>query len=188
MVPKGMATASIGAAVHELREPRRRERFPFAVYFVFLVLIFVVSAAASVVYVQLQSSRDARAQARSAATFAAAAASKQLGEQIGLLRATVSQLASNPGITQALVKPAGCTLTFAGPGGTRGHLDVLRLDGVAVCSSRTRGKDGRLSGYVGERWVSRASLVRSPIGPRAHRRWSMPHPCPARLSSPASST
>src|SRR5438874_10004074 len=101
MMPKGMATASLGSAVHDLRDAEPRGRLPFAVYFVFLVLIFVVSAAASVVYVQLQSSRDARAQARSAATFAAAAASKQLGEQIGLLRATVSQLASNPGITQA---------------------------------------------------------------------------------------
>jgi hypothetical protein len=105
-------------------------------------LIFVVSAAASVIYVQIQSNHDARVQARSTARFAAAAASKELGQQIDLLRASVNQLAANPSIAQVLVHPAGCTLTFAGPGNTRGHLDVLALDGVAVCSSNANRPPG----------------------------------------------
>jgi signal transduction histidine kinase/ActR/RegA family two-component response regulator len=107
-----------------------------------------------VVYVQVQSGRDARHQARADASFAARAAAKELGDQTALLRATVGQLTANPSVAQAAAHPEGCTLTFGVPG--QGHLDILRPDGAAVCSSRARGRDGRLAGYAGESWVRSA--------------------------------
>ena len=82
------------------------------------------------------------------ATFAARAAAKQLGTDVALVRSTVGQLAANPSIAQVVVHPAGCSLTFGGPDSTQGHIDVLRADGVAVCSSRARGKDGKLAPVV----------------------------------------
>lgn len=146
--------------------PGQRRILPFAAYFTFLVVMFAASAAATVTYVQLQSSRDARREARSDAGFAANAAAKQLGEEVSLVRATVDQLASNPSLEQVVAQPEDCTLTFGGPGGGRSHLDILRLDGAAVCSSRARGSDGQLSGYVGESWVRAAAsskVFRAPV-------------------------
>ncbi|MCW2976663.1 MAG: hypothetical protein JWM06_1944, partial [Actinomycetia bacterium] len=139
--------------------PRRSP--PFAVYFALLFLVFLASAAASVAYVQIQSQRDARHQAHDAAAFAAHGAAKELGADVGLLQATVNQLAANPAIVGALVHPTACQLTFAGPNGMSGHLDVLGPHGTALCSSRTRGNDGRLPGYAGQSWVGAA--LRSPV-------------------------
>ena len=139
-------------------------RLPFAAYFAFLVVMFAGSAIASVVYVQVQSGRDARREARGDARFAARAAAKQLGEQTALVRATVTQLTANPAVVNAVAHPKGCTLTFGAPG--QGHLDILRPDGVAVCSSRARSKDGGLGGYVGESWVPKAlssGVFRAPL-------------------------
>ncbi len=128
--------------------------------------MFVGSAALTIAYVQVQSDREARRAAKADAGFAAKEASKQLGEQVALFRATVDQLASNPAAAQAVVTPEGCTLTFGGEGGKDGHLDILRLDGASVCSSRPKDKKGRLSGYVGEPWVRSAAnskLFRAPL-------------------------
>jgi len=135
-------------------------KYGFAAYFALLTLIFVASAVATVVFVHVQTDRDARRQAGSDARFAAKAAAKQLGEDIGLLRATVNQLAANPGIAGVLAKPEDCTLTFGGPGETgKGHLDLLAMNGVATCSSRPRGNDGRLHTYAGESWVRAAAAA-----------------------------
>ncbi|HEX4678565.1 MAG TPA: ATP-binding protein [Gaiellaceae bacterium] len=133
---------------------------PFSYYFAFLIAIFACSAAASTVYVSSQSSRDARSQARSAAGFTADRASKKLGEQLALIRATAGQLAANPAVGQAATHQAGCALTFSGPGGTAfDHLDVVTPSGATVCSSRAR-VQGKLSGYAGETWL--ASAVSGP--------------------------
>jgi len=163
MVPGGLAWKRRAIAA-------RARRLPFAAYFIFLVVVFAASAAATVAYVQVQSSRDALGGARSDASFAANAAARELGEQLSLVRATVNQLASNPAIAQVVAQPEDCTLTFAGPGGSRDHLDILRQDGIVVCSSRARGGDGQLSGYVGESWVQAAAsspVFRAPVTDRA---------------------
>jgi signal transduction histidine kinase/ActR/RegA family two-component response regulator len=134
---------------------------PFSYYFAFLIAIFVCSAAASIVYVDLQSSRDARSQARMDASFAAGRAAKKLGGDIALVEATVRSLAVNPGIARAAAQPAGCTLTFSGPGGTtRDHLDLITPNGAAVCSSRPK-VHGKLSGYTGQPWV--AAALKAPV-------------------------
>ena len=143
---------------------------PFSAYFAVIVLIAVLSAAASVVYVDQQSQHDAKAQARADAAYAARGAADKLGKDIGLLRATVRQLAANPTIAQAAAHPAGCTLTFGGPEGPgRDHLDLVLPNGAVVCSSRPRDAKGRLSGYAREAWVRPAlhgEVFRAPLADR----------------------
>jgi len=129
---------------------------PFSYYFAFLIAIFVCSAAASIVYVDQQSSRDARKEARAAASFAAGRAAGKLGRDLTLLKATVGNLAANPGIVQAAAHPLGCTLTYSGLGGSKyDHLDLITPNGSAACSSRPR-VHGKLSGYAGQPWISSA--------------------------------
>jgi signal transduction histidine kinase len=147
--------------------PDGRPGRPFAFYLALLVAVFVASAAAAVVYVQVQTTRDARRQAQADATFAANAAAKQLGSDIALVKTTVANLAANPSIATVVAHPAGCTLTFGGPdNASQGHVDIVRADGVVVCSSRKPGSDGKLAGYAGEGWVRAAmakTLFRAPF-------------------------
>ena len=152
-----MAVGNSGAAGADAS----RSGVPFSYYFAFLIAIFVCSAVASIVYVDLQSSRDARSQARMDASFAAGRAAKKLGADMALVESTVRSLAVNPGIAKAAAQPAGCTLTFSGPGGTaRDHLDLITPSGAAVCSSRPK-VHGKLSGYTGQPWVGAA--LKAPI-------------------------
>src|SRR5207249_1442196 len=81
------------------------------------------------------------------------------------------QLAANPSVAQAVSHPKGCSLAFGGPGDeNKGHIDILARNGAAACSSRPRGADGRLSGYVGESWVRAAAaapIFRAPLADKA---------------------
>jgi signal transduction histidine kinase/ActR/RegA family two-component response regulator len=138
---------------------KTRRGIPLRFYFGLLFALVVCSAAVSVVYLQEQSSRDARRQAHADAAFAATAAAKALNGEIAAVRGAVDQLAANPSIVQALVHPAGCSLTFGAPGGPeQGHLDILNLKGEAFCSSRARSKNGTLPGYAGASWLHRAAV------------------------------
>jgi signal transduction histidine kinase/CheY-like chemotaxis protein len=151
-----MATGNPGSEA----TPAASRGVPFSYYFAFLIAIFVCSAAASIVYVALQSSRDARNEARMTASFAADRAAKKLGEQLDLVRTTVDQVAANPSIAKVAVHPAGCTLTFSGPGSSKyDHLDLITAGGATACSSRPR-VHGKLSGYAGQTWV--ASALKAP--------------------------
>jgi signal transduction histidine kinase/CheY-like chemotaxis protein len=136
---------------------------PFSYYFAFLIAIFVCSAAASIVYVDRQSSRDARNQARASAAFAADRAAKKLAADITLVKATVGNLAANPGIPKTLINPLGCTLTFGAS--KYDHLDLISPAGATACSSRPR-VHGKLSGYAGQDWVAaalKAPVFRAPL-------------------------
>ena len=143
---------------------------PFSYYFAFLIAIFVCSAVASIVYVDQQSSRDARKEARASAAFASDRAAKKLAQDITLLKTTVGNLAANPGIVGAAAHPLGCTLTYAGLGGSKfDHLDLITPNGSAVCSSRTK-VHGKLSGYAGQPWISAALAGPTFRAPRPIRR------------------
>jgi signal transduction histidine kinase/CheY-like chemotaxis protein len=140
---------------------------PFSYYFAFLIAIFVCSAAASIVYVDRQSSRDARNAAGASAAFAADHAAKKLAQDIALVKATVGNLAANPGIPRTLTHPAGCTLTFGIS--KYDHLDLISPAGATACSSRPR-VHGKLSGYTGEDWLAaalKAPLFRAPLVDKA---------------------
>src|SRR5438270_4091882 len=133
------------------------------IYFAMLAVSFVAAALAAAAYVDVQTGRDARRGAKADAHHAAAVASKQLGDDLALVRATAAGLAANPQIAGVLAHPAGCTLSFSA-GGAGGHLDLLRDDGTVACSSLPSGK--RHGGYAGDSWLRRASagtLLQAPV-------------------------
>ena len=130
--------------------------WPLRAYFALLVAIVTVAAAIAVLYVDRQAGRHARSDAATDAAFAAKTAATQLGDHLTLLQATVAQLAANPGIGGVLSDPTGCSLSYQGLGGVdRGHLDVVRSDGMVLCSSRKLAT-GRSAVYAGADWLRRA--------------------------------
>jgi PAS domain S-box-containing protein len=124
------------------------------VYFAMLVGLVAVAAAAAAVYVFVQTDRDSRRTAEQDAAFAADTAARELGSNVGILRATVTGLAATPNVDVQAVQPT-CQLTFGLSDVSRGHVDVLRPDGSVACSSRPRTGSKALAGYVGASWLGR---------------------------------
>ncbi len=142
--------------------------WPLRAYFALLTLIFCVVAASAAAYVWRQSDRDARAAARSDAAFAARTAAGQLGSTLTDIRLAVTGLGpALRGTPIPKTLSTACTLTFGtGRGIEQGHIDVLRPDGVVVCSSRARPGMTSLPGYARASWLARARrapLLRAPI-------------------------
>jgi two-component system cell cycle sensor histidine kinase/response regulator CckA len=131
-------------------------------YFLLLLVLVAGAASAAVIDVKNQAEQNGRDTAETDARFAARTAAKQLGDSVGLLRATVENLANNPRITQTFRTPKGCSLSYSGIGGPdRGHLDILRPDGSVACSSSARPGARPPAGYVGAKWLRRA--LTSPV-------------------------
>jgi diguanylate cyclase (GGDEF)-like protein/PAS domain S-box-containing protein len=142
-------------------------RLPFGsslkTYVVGLVLLVIVAAGGSASYERTQASRDARQTATRDAQFAARLAAHGIGDTINLLRTTVASTASNSGIAAVFAAPAGCNLSFGGPGGfTGGHLDVVGPDGSVICSSSSGARPGA---YAGAGWLAGALKGPLLIGP-----------------------
>ncbi len=130
-----------------------------------MVGLFVVAALSAALYVRSQTRQDALRAARQDVNFTASTAAKQLGDFVSLVRATTQQLAANPQITQVLVNPAACSLSFAGLGGPDGsHLDVLRRDGAVACSSRSQ--SDHAANYRDGDWLQQALTRPILIAPR----------------------
>jgi PAS domain S-box-containing protein len=143
----GRASATTGA------RPRRR-RLPLRAYFLLLVSLFVLAAGVTAAYVAIQSNRDARAHAVKDAAFAAQASAKQLGIFVGALKATTKSVATSPHIERVLIQSKGCSLSFSGIGGSdKGHIDIIRADGVVLCSSREAHVGAP---YAASPWLRRA--------------------------------
>jgi PAS domain S-box-containing protein len=114
---------------------KRSRSWPLQAYFALLVAVFVLAAAAGAAYVIVQSGRDARSGALRSLAFSGSAAAHDLTTGVATLRATVAQLAANPGVADALKKGGPCNLSFS-TGAGNSHLDVLRPGGSVYCSSR----------------------------------------------------
>ena len=130
---------------------------PLRAYLAGLAALFVIAAGAAVIYSRVQSSSDARAAAAADARFAARLAAKETGTGVAQLQQTVAGAAANPGIGTAFTHPSECALSFGGTDAyTTGHVDLIKLDGKLVCSSRKGGGT-----YAGAPWLARA--VKEPL-------------------------
>jgi PAS domain S-box-containing protein len=128
---------------------------PLGVYFGLLFVLVALGGAVAILLVDRDAERDARRDAAEDAGYSAQTAAMQLAAHVALLKATATQLAANPGLTNAFESPESCTLTFQGIAGPdRSHLDVLRPDGAVACSSRPRGAASAT--YAGSDWLPRA--------------------------------
>ena len=146
--------------------PARQHRaWPLQAYFAVLVAVFVVAAAAAAVYVHVQSGHDERQAATADARFSARTAAGQLGEDMGLVKTTVRNLAANPQVAKGLAHPAGCTLTFGNGGADASHLEILQATGKSVCTSRHL-PGATKADYAGASWLAaarRGPIFRAPV-------------------------
>jgi two-component system cell cycle sensor histidine kinase/response regulator CckA len=136
--------------------PRRRSwrPVPLVAYLVALVVLVAVVAGVDVVYLRHAAAADARQAALGSAGFGAGTAARQIGADLGQVRAQVAALAATPAIGQAFGASAGCTLQFGGAGAfSTGHIDLVRADGGVGCSSLAPRKQ---PGYAGAAWLGAA--------------------------------
>jgi len=130
---------------------------PLRGYLAGLVVLFVLGAGAAALYGRTQAAGDAKDSATADARFGARLAASETGKGVGLLDATVTGAAKNPGITQAYAHPKDCALAFGGTDAyTTGHIDLIRTDGSVVCSSAKHGGD-----YAGAPWLEQ--VLREPV-------------------------
>jgi hypothetical protein len=130
---------------------RRDSGFSLWVHFAALAALFIVVSAVAVVYVYFRSANNARSDAGRRSQAIANVVAGQLAGDVRTLRSTVTNLAANPQIGTVFSHPAGCTLTFSS-GASGGHLDLLRPNGVMVCSSHSL-PGGSFAGNAGAEWV-----------------------------------
>lgn len=144
---------------------RSRPGWPLQADFALVAALVVATGAAAALYVHVQADSDGRQAAQLAATFAAGRASAQLDDGVRYLQAALRPVARSPSIDQTFARPAACTVGYAPVGAfATGHIDILRLDGSVVCSSRPPPATGPLSGYAGQSWLgTTTSTVVAPV-------------------------
>jgi PAS domain S-box-containing protein len=126
-----------------------------------LIAVAVVAALA----VRGMAERDARQSAEADASFAAQRAANQLKAAFDEIRTLSVPLAADPGLAQVFTDPTKCGIGYApiAPFAT-GHIDVIRLDGSVVCSSRKSTGPTTSSTYAGQDWLLASSP--SVVSPR----------------------
>jgi PAS domain S-box-containing protein len=134
----------------------RRGSWPLRTYLAGLMALFVVVGAIAIGSGWALAERDGLAAARTDARFGARQAAGKVDEGLTVVRSTVDALASNPGAAKAYADPTACELAFTLGGSDDGHLDLLRSDGTAVCSSRPLADDESVA-YQQAYWLSAAS-------------------------------
>jgi signal transduction histidine kinase len=139
-------------------DARRRRPWPLAAYFVVLVALVLAAALAAAAFLSVQADRDSRRAAHRNAEFAVTTASRRLGDSVADMRATVLGVAGTL-VGKAIPSQlsASCSLTFSGADALpSGHVEIMRPDGLVVCSSRPHEGVSALSGYGGAPWLARA--------------------------------
>jgi PAS domain S-box-containing protein len=137
--------------------PTTRRSWPLQADFALVGVLVLLVGVSGGTFVHLQLDADASQAAQADASFAANRAARQIQESFDILQSAsapaVSSLAGGALFTDA----AHCTLGYA-PVGTfdTGHLDLVRLDGSVVCSSR---KSDHASSYAGQPWLQTSTTT-----------------------------
>jgi signal transduction histidine kinase len=118
-----------------LRDPRRG--LSLRSHLVGLVVLVAILAGVGALVVRARAYDDARTSALKTEQLAASQATADLVTSLRALRDTVALTATTPGLAKVFVDAKGCRLNFVGAGGfVSGRLEIVRADGVVVCSSR----------------------------------------------------
>ncbi|HLQ62261.1 MAG TPA: response regulator [Candidatus Acidoferrales bacterium] len=138
-------------------ETKPRRGLPLRAYVAVLLLTVILVAAATAFAVSYQVRQLSRQTAESEMNSAAQRAAKQLGDGVDILRAAMAA-DPNPGL--AFADPSTCKHRYAPVGafGT-GHIDVVRLDGSIVCSSRAAAAGDPRTPYAGQKWLDSSGPV-----------------------------
>jgi PAS domain S-box-containing protein len=116
--------------------PREKRRLPVRFYLFGLVGVFVIAIVAGTLFTLSNSRAAALKTGERDSQFSAQLAGSEVNSDIAAFQSAVTSFATNPAVGSLYVKGAACTLNFSGEGSfAHAHLDLLRPDGTAVCSS-----------------------------------------------------
>ncbi len=158
-----------------VRDPPPRGRgFRLRSYLVGLLALFVIAAGAGIWSSWLQATHDALSAAGEDAVFAARKAARQVNDGLTVVRASVDDVAANPGVRAVFADPGSCRLAFSLGGTADGHLDVLRSDGTLACSSTPPANVAQANAYKGAPWLADALRMPRTIAPVTDARTTRP--------------
>jgi PAS domain S-box-containing protein len=137
--------------------PAAKRRWPLQVDFAVVALLVIIAGASAGAFVHLQSDADAKQTALADANFAAGKAAAQISSGMDIIKLKSTQpVANTPTPAQDFANPSGCRLGSAPIGAfDTGRIDIVRLDGSVVCSSRNPKPSGTI--YAGASWLQTAA-------------------------------
>lgn len=147
-------------------DPRTTKRsWPLRADFAVVGLLVILVGAAGGAFVHLRSDEDARQAAEADANFAARKAAAQINSGLDIIKnaSTGSTVANAPSLAQDFSNPSGCRLGNAPVGAfDTTRIDLVRLDGSVVCSSRKPVATGAM--FAGQIWLrTTAPAFEAPI-------------------------
>jgi hypothetical protein len=135
------------------RERPHRQGWSLRNYMALFMAVLLAVAAIAAFAVRSMAEQDARQSADADANFAAQRTALQLKAGFDAIQALSVPLAADPGVAQLFADPSKCSIGYApiAPFDT-GHIDIVRLDGSIVCSSR-KGVGSTAPIYEGQAWL-----------------------------------
>src|SRR5258708_17201070 len=134
-----------------------RRRWRLQADFGVVALLVLLAGAAAGAFVHVRSDADAKQAALADANFAAGKAAAQISAGLDVIKLKSTQpVANTPTPAEDFTNPSGCRLGSSPIGAfDTGRIDIVRLDGSVVCSSRNPKPSGTL--YAGASWLQTAA-------------------------------
>src|SRR5258708_15692738 len=125
--------------------------------FAVVAVLVILAGAAAGVFVHVRSDADAKQAALADANFAAGKAAAQISAGLDVIKLKSTQpVANTPTPAQDFTNPSGCRLGSSPIGAfDTARIDIVRLDGSVLCSSRIPKPSGML--YAGASWLQTAA-------------------------------
>src|ERR1700694_2291479 len=136
------------------RGPPRRPGWSLRNYMALFMGVLLAVAATAGFAVRTMAEMDARQSASADTSYAAQRAANQLKSGFEAISALSLPVVANPGVAQLFTDPSKCGIGYApiAPFGT-GHIDIVRLNGSVVCSSRKGVSSDTFPMYEGQSWL-----------------------------------
>lgn len=133
-------------------------------YVALFIAVLLVMVAVAALAVRAMSEQDARQSARADATFAGQKAATQIETGLAQIQALSTPVSHAASTAQAFANPANCRIGYAPISPfTTGHIDLVRLDGSVLCSSRAA-PSGQSPTYAGQGWLKASTpIVAAPV-------------------------
>ena len=137
----------------ERREQPARQGWSLRNYMALFMVVLLGVAGLAAFAVRSMAEMDARQSAGADASFASQRAAQQLKAGFDQIAAVSGPLAADPSMAIVFADPSKCHFGYAPIGAfATGHIDLVRLDGSVVCSSR-KSPDTTSRIYEGQAWL-----------------------------------
>src|SRR5260370_24240137 len=135
------------------RGPPRRAGWSLRNYIALFMAVLLGVAGLAAFAVRSMAETDARQSASADASFASQRAAQQLKAGFDQIAAVSGPLASDPSMAIVFADASKCHFGYAPIGAfATGHIDLVRVDGSVVCSSR-KSPDTTSPIYEGQAWL-----------------------------------